>query len=233
MPEDRKQLLQKILSRYIGKKSFHNYTKVVKHLWYSHKFFLKKNITKIKTKFDNDTDVKEMMSDCGFGNSSAILRKWSDRKFYTTVLNFSVIEYPIIGGIEFARIKIVGTSFYKYQVRRMMGAVYKAMKDGLGEDFIDKTFDKKVIVLPIVPAEGLILKKANYEWETKHNSEGFDDVNPMYHNEVEAEEYRRELLGDIRFCNCSTMPSIQNDRQSGLSVLRRMSRMPCSPEVYT
>jgi tRNA U38,U39,U40 pseudouridine synthase TruA len=149
IPEGQKSFLQKILSQFKGVKKFHNYTKVVKHLWYSHKFFLKKNIKKIKTMFENDTSVEDMMSEGGFGNSSAILRKWSHFKFYSTINESSVIDYPIVDGIEFARIKILGRSFFKYQVRRMMGAVHKVMKDGLSEDFIKQTLGISPLIFRI------------------------------------------------------------------------------------
>lgn len=169
----------------------------MKHLWYSNRFFLKKNIQKIKFKFQNKTVADEMTGNQGFGNSSLLLREWSKFKFFSTINDSSVIDFPVVNGIEFARIRILGRSFYKYQVRRMMGAVHKVMKDGLEADFINKTFDDELIVLPVAPADGLILKKAIYNYETKYNPEGFDLINPMYNNEEVTEKYRKDLVLEI------------------------------------
>ena len=64
---------------------------------------------------------------------------------------------------------IIGQSFIYHQIRKIIGGIIMVMSNGYPANFINNTFFRNQISMPIAPAEGLYLSDLNFGHYNRKN----------------------------------------------------------------
>lgn len=105
----------------------------------------------------------------------------------------------LFNDVEFCMIRIQGTSFMKYQIRKMLGLIFAVMRVVIDASIFDQVFTESSINCPMAPALGLVLDRQHYDsYDRKYGSDGqYETLNWEDCDEKVLEFYEQHIQPTI------------------------------------
>ncbi|KAI6041256.1 pseudouridine synthase [Pisolithus marmoratus] len=127
-------------------------------------------------------------------------REYSDRSNQRHMITIQVSDPAVYGDTEWISVLFHGQSFMLHQ-RKMMSALVLSCRTGTPSQIIDELYGPRMVMVPKMPALGLLLEYPIFETYNKrvtaNNEKLKDSADPDYRPEIDFEVHR-EAIDDFK-----------------------------------
>ncbi|KAG8220964.1 hypothetical protein J3R82DRAFT_2469 [Butyriboletus roseoflavus] len=125
-------------------------------------------------------------------------RDFPDRSNQRNMIKIQIADPAVYGDTEWISVLFHGQSFMLHQIRKMMSALVLSHRTGTPADIIDELYGPRVVLVPKMPALGLLLEypifdSYNQKVTTVNEREKYDGSHVDFRPPIDFEQYRERI----------------------------------------
>ncbi|KAH7890799.1 pseudouridine synthase [Phlebopus sp. FC_14] len=123
-------------------------------------------------------------------------REFGDRSNQRLMLKIEVQDPAVYGNTEWISILFHGQSFMLHQIRKMMAGLVLPCRTGTPGDIIDELYGPRMVLVPKMPALGLLLEYpifGSYNRKVTSRNDNIDPSHPDYRQDIDFEKHREAI----------------------------------------